>query len=240
MSSNGKISAENNNGLGIIIQARMGSTRLPGKVLKKLGDKTLLEHIFSRLKLLKHKATVVLATSDLMIDDVIEDLCRAKDVDCFRGSENNVLARYYSCAKRYGFEHIVRLTADNPFTDTEELDRLIDLHYSLGADYTDSFEMLPIGVGAEIFSFPALEKAYLEGKEPQHIEHVNAYIIENPSLFKCAVLKAPPDKNMHDVRLTVDTDEDYKKACYIIGKAGAEYVTTRAAIEFAGKYRDRK
>lgn len=237
MLSRGKMSAGNSGGLGIIIQARMGSTRLPGKVLKELGNKTLLEHIFFRLGSLKHEAEVVVATSNLPIDDVIEDLCRRKGIACFRGNENNVLERYYSCAKKYGFKHIVRLTADNPFTDIEELDNLIDLHLGSGDDYTDSLGSLPIGVGAEIFSFPALEKTYLESKMPNHFEHVTEYIIENPSMFKCAVLKTSAGKCRNDIRLTVDTEADYKLACRIVGMSKHEHVGTLEAIRIAEEIR---
>ena len=107
----------------------MGSSRLPGKVLKKIGGKTtLLEHIFYRLTFLKHQAKVVLVTSTNNRDDAIDAFCKEKNIECFRGGEDNVLERYYRCAKKYGFEHIVRLTGDNPFTDIEEIDNLIDLH----------------------------------------------------------------------------------------------------------------
>lgn len=239
MLSHGKILTGKNNDLGIVIQARMGSRRLPGKVLKKIGNDTLLEHIISRLKLLKHKAGIIIATSDLPIDNVIEDLCMAKGINCFRGSEKNVLERYYLCAKKYGFRHIVRLTGDNPFTDIEELDNLIALHFYSGADYTNSFEFLPIGVGAEIFAFSALEKVYREGRQAQHIEHVNEYIIENPSMFKCSVLGGISEKHRHDIRLTVDTEEDYDKACYIMENSKYKYISTPLAIKLAEKYRSK-
>ena len=143
---------------GIIIQARMGSTRLPGKILKTINDRTLLDHIIDRLAELKEEATVVIATSTLPGDDAVEDFCRKKGVLCFRGSEQNVLSRYYECAKQQGFEHIVRLTADNPFVDVEEVDRLIAYHKLQKNEFTESFSQLPIGVGAEIFSFPALSE----------------------------------------------------------------------------------
>ena len=104
--------------VGIILQARMGSSRLPGKFLKKIGDKSLLEHIFYRLTFLKHPAKVVLATSTNQKDDIVELFCKSRNIDCFRGSEENVLERYYLCAKKFGFDHIVRLTGDNPSSVT--------------------------------------------------------------------------------------------------------------------------
>lgn len=219
--------------MGIIIQAYMGSKRLPGKILKMIGNKALLEHIFFRLTYLKHNAKIVLATSDSPADDVVEELCVRRNIDCFRGSQDNVIERYYSCAKKYGFSNIIRLTGDNPFVDIEELDRLISLHFQADADFSHSFESLPLGVGAEIFTFSVLEKSYLEGKYPHHLEHVDEYMLENPTIFKTSILTASPDKNRHDVRLTVDTEDDYKKACYIVENSGKEFITTQEAIRLS-------
>jgi len=169
----------------------MGSNRLPCKVLKKIGNKTLLEHIFYRLSFLKTPVKIILATSTNPENNIIEEFCDINNISCFRGSENNVLERYYLCSKKYEFSHIIRLTADNPFVDIEELDNLIKFHLETKSDYSHSFESLPKGVGAEIFTFEALEKSFFEGKEPHHIEHVNEYILENPGLFKIATLKTP-------------------------------------------------
>ncbi len=169
--------------LGIILQARMGSTRLPGKILKTIGRKSILEHIFFRLSYLEHQVLLVVATSDCSKDDVVEKYCLDRKVQCFRGSENNVLDRYYRCAQKYFFKNIVRMTADNPFTDMEELDRLIDLHIENRNDYSHSFGVMPLGVGVEIFTFSALERSHREGTAPNHIEHVNEYMQEHPEIF---------------------------------------------------------
>jgi spore coat polysaccharide biosynthesis protein SpsF len=198
-------------GIGMIIQARMGSSRLPGKILKPVGNRTLLEHIFFRLAFLKHPVKTILATSISSKDDIVEEYCKDNNVTCFRGSEENVLERYYLCAQKYDFKHIIRLTADNPFYDIEEIDNLIDLHLASGADYSHSFAYLPHGTGAEIFTFDALERSYRNGHKPNHIEHVNEYITDNPELFKIEVLSVPKEKNRPDIRLTVDTQEDYVK-----------------------------
>lgn len=222
--------------IGIIIQARMGSSRLPGKILMRLGQKTLLEHIFFRLSFLKHPVRTVLATSTSIKDNIVECFCLSNDIRCFRGSELNVLERYYLCAKENQFDYIIRLTADNPFTDIDELDRLIDLHFQEKADYSNSIESLPVGVGAEIFTFDALQDSYLNGKEPHHIEHVDEYILENPQKFKIVKLVIPASKCRPDIRLTVDTREDYLKACYIIEHSEREYITTEEAIRFCSEY----
>src|SRR5688572_15146748 len=106
----------------------MGSTRLPGKILEPIAGRPLLDHILGRLATLRNPAKVIVATSDGVRDDVVATFCSERGVDCFRGSEQDVLGRYYECARLYRFDHIVRLTGDNPFVDIEELDRLLDLH----------------------------------------------------------------------------------------------------------------
>ena len=210
----------------------MGSSRLPGKVLKTIGEEPLLGHVLHRLKHLRHRATVVVATSELEQDDAIAAFCEASDTACFRGSESNVLERYFRCAAEFGFDQIVRLTADNPFTDVEELDALIDLHLKTGADFSHSFASLPIGVGAEIFSFAALERSHREGHEAHHIEHVDEYMLEHPELFRIQVCEASPGKRYPDMRLTVDTMEDYKKACRIVASSQGRLMTVDEVIRF--------
>ena len=221
---------------GIIIQARTGSTRLPGKILKVINDRTLLDHIIDRLKELEEKAVVVIATSTLPGDDAVEQFCKEKGVLCFRGSESNVLSRYYECAKEHGFSHIVRLTADNPFVDVTEVDRLIVYHKECGNEFTESFSQLPIGVGAEIFSFSALEEDMQKASMPHHFEHVDEYILENMDKFKTGTLQVPESKYMPEVRLTVDTQEDYEKACYIAAHCKTGLATTEEAIFLCSQY----
>ena len=222
--------------IGIIIQARMGSTRLPKKVLKKIGDKNLLEHILFRLSKLKREVKVIIATSDLSKDDELEEFCDDTNTICFRGSEQNVLERYYLCAKEHNFSHVVRLTGDNPFVDIEELDNLIDLHINLHSDYSRSFSVLPKGVGSEIFTFDALELSYINGKKEGHLEHVNEYIEENEDKFTISELKVTKEKRKPDINLTVDTLDDYKKACFIVENSNDEYITTKKAIDLCLQY----
>jgi spore coat polysaccharide biosynthesis protein SpsF len=209
----------------------MGSSRLPGKVLMPIGRVPLLGHVVGRLSGLRPPATIVVATSTEAADRAIADWCAREGVRCFRGSEPDVLGRYYECAKAFGLDPIVRLTADNPFTDVAELDRLIDLHRAQGNDFTHAFGALPVGVGAEIFSFAALERSNLEGRAPHHREHVDEYMLENPALFRTGVLEVPPAKRRPDVRLTVDTEEDLRRACYVAEHARGRWCTTEEAIE---------
>lgn len=222
---------ENELGLGIVIQARMGSSRLPGKVLKPIAGRALLDHVLGRLKLLRNPAHVIVATSTEFGDDVISSFCERRGITCFRGSEADVLGRYAECARQWELEQIVRLTADNPFTDIEELDRLIDVHLLRGVDYSYSFGRLPIGVGAEIFSRYALDRSAREGLEPHHREHVNGYVHENPTIFSLVQLDIPGHKYHPELRLTVDTQEDYQRACSLAEKARTEWLTTEEAID---------
>lgn len=217
--------------IGIIIQARIGSSRLPGKVLKKLIDKSLLEHIIFRLSFLKEDVKVIIATSTLKRDDEIEQFCNSSNILCFRGSEKNVLERYFVCSKENCFNHIIRLTGDNPFIDIEELDNLIKLHISSKADYSRSFSELPKGLGSEIFTFNALEESFLYGLAENHKEHVNEYIEENENNYRISELKVSKEKNRPEISLTVDNMDDYKKACFIIEHSKNEYTTTQEAIK---------
>jgi len=222
--------------IGIILQARMGSTRLPGKVLRQIGSRNLLEHIFYRLTFLRHPVKTILATTSHPQDNVLETFCQKQNIACFRGSRGNVLERYYLCAQEFDLQNIIRLTGDNPFTDIEELDNLIDLHLGTGVEYSHSFDSLPIGAGAEIFTFAALDRCYRHGVKDNHREHVNEYIQENPQLFEIAVLSTPPGKNHPRLRLTVDTDEDLQRACYIVENSPQSYVTTEEAIRLCSQY----
>lgn len=214
----------------------MGSTRFPGKIIQPIGQRPLLEHILFRLSRLRHPATIVIATSDHPRDDVVEAFCVKLGVASFRGSEPDVLGRYYHCARQRQFRQIVRLTADNPFMDVEELDRLLDLHLRTGSDFSHSFGMLPIGVGAEVFTFEAIEASFLEAHAPHHREHVDEFLLENPERFKTSVLTVAVAKNRPNVRLTVDTEEDYRRACFIVEHAKTDPVDTEEAIELCLRY----
>jgi spore coat polysaccharide biosynthesis protein SpsF len=208
----------------------MGSARLPGKVLRPIGHLPLLAHVLGRLALLRHEVKAVVATSVLSQDDAIATYCENLKACCFRGSELDVLDRYYQCARQFGFKHVVRLTADNPFTDIEELDCLIDLHLQEDNAFTHSFGPMPIGVGAEIFSFHALEQSWREGHAPHHREHVDEYLLENPALFRTGTLDVPAAKTRPDLRLTVDTEDDWRQADALVRQAGGVLLTTERLI----------
>jgi spore coat polysaccharide biosynthesis protein SpsF len=209
----------------------MGSTRLPGKILRTIGHTTLLGHIVRRLEGLRHPATRAIATTTLAEDDVVAAFCAANDIHCFRGSESNVLGRFYECSRFLSLDHVVRLTGDNPFIDIDELNRLIDLHLNARNDFSSSLEALPVGVGAEIFTAHALMRSLERATLPHHFEHVDEYLLENPGLFKTGALQVPTSKQRPDISLTVDTPGDYEKACFVAQIAGSSQFTTEEAIQ---------
>jgi spore coat polysaccharide biosynthesis protein SpsF len=214
----------------------MSSTRLPGKVLKPIASRPLLDHVVGRLEMLCHAHKTVVATSTEAADDNIAAWCGQRGLTCFRGSETDVLARYDGAARAFGLDPVIRLTADNPFTDMEELDRLITLHLDIGNDFSHSFAVLPVGVGAEIFSFDALSRSASEGHAAHHREHVDEYMIENPQIFRTGGLSVPAAKNRPDVRLTVDTEEDYRRACFIAEHAAGLWASTEEAIALCSRF----
>ena len=198
--------------VGIILQARMGSARLPGKVLKRIEDKPILEHIIERLKKVKQSDKLIVATSTDIKDREVAELAESCGVRCFTGSEQDVLDRFYQATKEFQLEQIVRATGDNPLVDPEEADRLISFHLGTAADYSSNTAEvnsgLPLGIGVEVFSFAALERSWAEGKDGEHREHVNEYILQNRDSFNVQVLQAPESKRAPRLRLTVDTEED--------------------------------
>jgi spore coat polysaccharide biosynthesis protein SpsF len=201
--------------IGIILQARMGSSRLPGKVLRPMAGKPMLQWIVERLRLVRKCDSLILATSNLPQDIPLVKFANALQINCFTGSESDVLDRYYQCATANGLSHIIRATGDNPFVDPEECDRLIEFYMSGQLAYaTISHETngYPIGVGLEIISMPALEQSWREGQALHHREHVNEYILENPQLFKQARMSAPPEKRAPTLLLTVDTPAQFASA----------------------------
>lgn len=202
--------------VGIILQARMGSSRLPGKSLKPLAGVPMVQRVIERLQAVRLADELVLATSQDERDTPLANLAHQLGVAVFRGSESDVLDRYYRCAKAHGFEIVVRATGDNPMVDPAETDRLIDFFLARGLDYacprTDTMSGYPIGVGTEAFRFDALERSWHEGTEPHHREHVNEYVLENPNRFKQEKLAPSPEVDAPWLSLTVDTVEQFAAA----------------------------
>ncbi len=195
-----------------IIQSRMGSTRLPGKILKEVLGKSLLEYQLERVAMCKLVDEIVVATTTQPADRVISKLCMDLKVACTRGSENDVLSRYYEAALKYDADVVVRLTSDCPVIDYSVLDQLIShyIHHIESVDYASNIldRTYPRGLDAEVFSMKVLRIAHLEAVEPAHREHVTLYINQNPFKFKLSGIKNL--ENLSHYRLTVDTPEDFE------------------------------
>lgn len=194
-----------------IIQARMGSTRLPRKVLLPLGDTTILGSTVRQVRSATKIGKVVVATSDQVEDDPIAAECEKLGVEVFRGSLEDVIDRYYKAAKHFGAEHICRATADCPLIDPSVLDRVAMAYESERPDYISTGRIdstFPDGMDTEIFSFAALERAWKEAKLTSEREHVTPYIWKHPELF--IVREVKNDRDYSKIRLTIDEPADYE------------------------------
>jgi spore coat polysaccharide biosynthesis protein SpsF len=192
-----------------ILQARMSSTRLPGKVLKPILGKPMLVQQIERIKRSILIDNIIVATSDDSSDDEIEYLCKSLDIKCFRGSLHDVLARYYQASLAYPSEHIVRVTGDCPIIDPDIIDKVITLHIGSNADYTSNcmHPSFPDGLDTEVFTFDALESAFLNATSKDEREHVTPYIYAEKSNKICEEFRHSP--NLAHLRWTVDQPEDF-------------------------------
>jgi spore coat polysaccharide biosynthesis protein SpsF len=196
----------------VIIQARMASTRLPGKVLMKLGTKTVLDYVVARSRAIVGCEEVVVATSNNPQDDAIQDWCNHNEVSCFRGDEEDVLSRYYKCASQYHPDYILRVTADCPFVDYHEASNFIARMKSKGeVDAVILEGEFLRGIDVDIISYQALEHIYQVATEPRHKEHVTYFAFEYPERFEILHLQVPEYWRDHpELRITIDTQLDYK------------------------------
>jgi spore coat polysaccharide biosynthesis protein SpsF len=193
--------------INAIVQARMGSTRLPGKVLMDLGGQSALGRVVRRLECAKFLDQIVVATSVASGDDAIAAECVRLQVPCFRGSEEDVLDRYYRAAQGWPSDAVVRITADCPLIDAEVVDQTIEVFLSSGADYSSNAqETYPLGISAEVFSVAALGRAWREARKEYEREHVTPFFYEHPELFRISSISAHGDYSRY--RLTLDTAED--------------------------------
>ncbi|MEK4181191.1 glycosyltransferase family protein [Aeribacillus sp. FSL K6-1121] len=194
-----------------IIQARMGSTRLPGKILKKVLDKTLLEYQIERVKRAKSIDEIIIATTTKESDDQIVQLCQQLSIPYYRGSEEDVLSRYFEAATQFNADVIVRLTSDCPIIDPNVIDKVVT-HYLENKDRYDYVSntltrTYPRGLDTEVMSYKALKRAHEEAKELMYREHVTAYIYHHPDQFRLCNVSNEKDESKH--RWTVDTEEDF-------------------------------
>lgn len=193
-----------------IIQARMNSTRLPGKVLRLILGKPTLEHEILRVKRARHIDEIILVTTTKAADDPLVGLAKRLKIKFFRGSEEDVLDRYYRAAKLFRADHIIRITGDCPLIDPAVIDKVAGfyLRKKNKYDYVSNVHppTFPDGMDVEVFSFKALASAWQEARLPSEREHVTPYIRKRPRKFRLAnivsTVKLPP------LRLTLDNPED--------------------------------
>jgi len=190
-----------------IIQARMSSSRLPGKVLLPLAGKPVLAHVVQRTHACRNVDLVVVATSTDPSDDAINTWCQENKVLCFRGSLHDVLDRYYQAAKLHEAQAIVRITADCPALDTQTVDEVIEGFLDGGFAFYGLSGEFPDGLDCTVFSFQAIEKAWHEAKLASEREHVGPYIEKNPQLFKGGGLSKY--HGLSHMRWTLDEPRDY-------------------------------
>jgi len=216
--------------VGIIIQARMGSTRLPNKVLMPLGTSNLLQVLVERLKL--SGLPIVLATSDFPENNSLEEAASQLGISCYRGSEEDVLSRYYEAAKANSLEVIVRVTGDNPLIDGAWIRSYTDQYVQMASENlymsTSIGKTLPIGMSFEIFHFKMLEAAWSKATDPREREHVTPFFYTNPALYDMFPVAYEVDRSMY--RLTVDTAEDLKLISILIEKYHADQLSYKDII----------
>ena len=204
--------------IGCIIQARMGSSRLPGKIMKKInGDTPMLKFQLDQLEFSKNVDQIIIATTTLEPDNLIVDFCKKNNLECFRGESKDVLDRYYKCAKKFNFPIIVRITSDNPLIDPTIVDHVISRFIDSDYDYMSTeVKKSPLGFAVEVFTFKSIKKAWEEAKLPSEHEHVTPYFYNNPDKFK--IESVSQEKDLSHIRCTVDTEYDFKLIEKIISK----------------------
>jgi spore coat polysaccharide biosynthesis protein SpsF len=204
-----------------IVQARMGSSRLPGKVLKPVLNEPLLKILLQRLKTVPQIDEIVIATTLNQKDQVIEDLSASLGYVCFRGSETDVLDRFYHAAMQATAGIVIRITADCPLVEPQLISSMLNKFHEHPVDYLSNTmppRTFPRGLDAEIISMAALAEAWSSDKNPAYREHVTPYIYLNQEKFRCDGFYSSIDYS--NFRWTVDTPEDYELITKIFNSFG--------------------
>lgn len=233
----------------IIIQARMGSSRLPGKILKSLGKLDVLKYVTDRCKRIMNIQEVIVATSVLPQDDAVEKWCLNNGIACFRGSEDDVLDRYIQCAEQYNPDYVMRVTADCPFVDFEVATEIVKQMKSNPVDIVDLQGEMPRGLAVELISYKALQYINEHGHENRHREHVTYYAYEFKEEFTRIAYETPIDRRHPELRITLDTDADYQliqaiaehfNDCYVSSKDVIQYLLEHPKIASLNEHIDQK
>jgi len=223
--------------IGAIVQARMGSKRLPGKSLMEINGMPILQIVAERLKNCKSIDEIAVATSTNAKDDAIGEFCGKQGIKCFRGSEEDVLLRFFDCAKANNFATIVRITADCPLIDPATVDNVVEKFRKSKPDYASNVieRSFPRGLDAEVFSFEALSRANSEASGRLDREHVTHYIYLHPEKFRLLNVKAKGALRRPEIRLCIDTEKDFALLQQIFAHFNSVHVKAQDAIKFLDK-----
>ena len=201
-----------------IIQARCGSTRFPDKVFADINGNPLIWHSVNRLRQAKKIDKIIIATTVSPKDDKIEEWCKENGVDFFRGSEENVLNRYYSASEAFPSDYVVRITADDPFKEPAVIDAVITKLIEEGYDHvTDNLPpSFPEGLDCEAFTKKALDQSERDAETNFEREHVTQYIYHHPEIFKIGNVSC--DRNLSHLRWTIDKEVDLEMVRAVYAK----------------------
>ena len=220
-----------------IIQARTGSTRFPNKIFNKITNtKSVLEFLIDQLKNSKLINQIIIATTDLTSDDVIVDFCKNHDLKYFRGSNTNVLERYFECAKLFNSKNILRVTSDCPLIDPQLIDQGIEKFLHEPCDYLSNSitPTFPHGLDFQIFTLNTLRIAFENANLESEREHVIPYIINNSKKFKIYDMQNP--KNFSNFRITIDWKDDLELVKEIVKHISDRPITMHQIITTLEKY----
>ena len=226
-------------GVAVIVQARMGSSRLPGKTMEPLGDRLVIDWVMERLRSASLVTEVLVATTDLVEDDVLVEHLRGQGVFTVRGSPDDVLSRYVRALDDTSAQILARVTADCPFIDPGIVDlgvtRLVECKVDYAATGLDG--RFPRGLDAEVFTREALTRADAETVNAEEREHVTPFIYRNPDIFRCTPIVAPGWAARPDLRFTLDEPADLDVLNAVIEALSADPTTpTRDIIDFLDKH----
>jgi len=216
----------------VILQARRGSTRLPAKIFKGIGDKTMLECVVNQISHSKKVGQIIIATTTNKNDLAVVEIARGLDLPYFKGSEHDVLDRFYMCAEQFALKDIVRITSDCPLIDPEIIDDTILLYENNDLDYANNFteENFPEGFTVEVFTKDALERAWGNTLSEDR-EHVTRYIYKNHPYFKTGTFLVEEYPNEH---LSVDTKEDLERVRDIYKTVKNRPILIKDVLEYYG------
>jgi len=195
-----------------IIQARMGSSRFPGKVMELLGDKPMIGQVINQISFSSKIDDIILATTEESTDDILAEYVTKLGLKVFRGSKNNVLSRYYNAALFTDANVIIRNTGDNPLVDPTIIDKLIQTLITENCDFVSNNlkRSYPRGYDAEVLTLQSLKTAVLKAKQPEYLEHVTLYHKTHTKEFNSRNIMAPKNQRRPNLRLTVDTKKDFR------------------------------